>query len=655
MIKFNRKIKKSIHLAGILFLVFVMVFALMNFNVNANTQMVVPNATPTISASTWMDIQNAVSATPTGNVLIEITSDITADSGAITIPAGRNVFLRSNSSSSNVYSLYQDNLGEHHFFVDGGELSIGNITLTRTTPTGLWFESGGIAVQNSGNLEMFAGAVINGNESNAGGVFIKGGTFTMHDGVIKNNENVDWATGGGGVLVYNGLFTMHGGEISDNTSFEKGGGVCIINDSTFNMHGGIISGNTTMTGSGGGVAVSSSSFTMSGGTISDNTAKSLHGGGIYNANLGSITISGGIIINNTALEMHGGGIYNAWGSSLTITGGEIVKNSASIGNGGGIFAMSYDDLTIGENVIFIGNTASLSHDWFLSPNFLIDPLNVPASESGFGWGGNIANIEWHSISIAGTHLLNNYDINFNGHSIHYQVVTFNSNGGTFVNTPLSQLQANGQSQWRWISQVADTGTPDPTYSLGFDEDGKLENLSLPYPTRPNYTFDGWFDSQANANGTTEDGRVLDTDIVTEHENITLWARWTRKMVDVTFKPGINGSLTGGTPNIVISVPYGTVLTIADIPNVIPNTEWKHIGWDLTNPIGFIVTESVTFTALYELDETEEDKDKINSGSPPNTGDSTNIWRYITLMIGGLFLMTVTILLEIKNSRRQGVR
>ena len=515
--------------------------------------MVVPSSTPTFSASTWADIQNAVPAAPTGNVLIEITTDITADSGAIIIPTGRNVFLRSNPSSSNIYSIYQDIWLERHFIVNSGELSIGNITLTRTTPAGSWFESGGVAVQNSGNLEMFIGSVVSGNEAEyGGGIYVDNGTFGMQGGIIIGNTTLTHS--GGGVYVNAGSFTMVGGKINDNTSYEMGGGIYITENSTFIMQGGTIGGNIAKTMGGGGVAISASNFTMSGGTISNNIALSTHGGGIYNI-FGNITILGGKIINNTAMWNNGGGIYNYWGSSLNILGGAIINNSAHA-FGGGIFTISYDDLTIGPDVIFIGNTASSSHDWYLSPSFQADSLNVPWWESGWAMGGNIANIEWHSVSIAGAHLLNNYDINFNGASISYQVVTFNPNGGSFVPTDFSHFQADGQSQWRWISQVADTGVTDPlpTYSLAFNANGNLFNLFLSHPIRHGYVFGGWFDTQENANGTTEEGRVLSADDITIEGSRTLYARWIEKVIDggntVPDAPNSGVDMTRVTTNVV---------------------------------------------------------------------------------------------------------
>jgi hypothetical protein len=79
-----------------------------------------------------------------------------------------------------------------------------------------------------------------------GGVWIRGGSFTMKDGVIHGNH----ANGsGGGVYVgidgaFTGTFTMTGGTIQDNRTFGYGGGVGVNSSSSFIKTGGTIYGDT---------------------------------------------------------------------------------------------------------------------------------------------------------------------------------------------------------------------------------------------------------------------------------------------------------------------------------------------------------------------------------------------------------------------------
>lgn len=71
------------------------------------------------------------------------------------------------------------------------------------------------------------------------------------------------------------------------------------------------------------------------------------------------------------------------------------------------------------------------------------------------------------------------------------------------------------------------------------------------------------------------------------------------MVPVTFEPGTNGALQDGNPNVVLYVQYGTVLTADDIPAVIADQGWNFTGWAEYEPLDFIVTVPITFTAQYD--------------------------------------------------------
>ena len=478
------------------------------------TQMVVPPFTPDVQVTDWDELRDAVD-NAVGSVDIHVMNHIdtsTAIAGnAITIPAGTTVFLRSDPYSANVYSIYQDMGGQRHFIINGGELSIGNIKLTRITPIGAGV-SGGIDI--NGTLEMFTDSVISGaSGSTSGAVNLVAGNFTMWDGTISNNSAGIGGFGGGVNVAPGTSFIMKNGTISGNSTAGIGGGVG-VQGGTFTMLGGTISGNSATTvgagiiGTGGGVLVHhGGTFIMEGGTIRDNTA--VRGGGV------------GVTANNIMV-----------GADLTINDGIISGNNATL-NGGGIFTQHYNWLTISDAAIFIGNTAASAHDFYLSfwyPSISVPPLQVGAAAMTAWFGGVVPpTIQWYSTSIAGAHLLNNYDVNFIGHAIDYQTVTFDPNGGVFANTPHAQLQGSAISQERWISQVAVGGVtpPLPTYELAFDENGALQNLTLPIPTHQSgFSFGGWFNSAAEANNlTSQAGRVLYTDDVTALTSRTLYARW----------------------------------------------------------------------------------------------------------------------------------
>ena len=77
--------------------------------------------------------------------------------------------------------------------------------------------------------------------------------------------------------------------------------------------------------------------------------------------------------------------------------------------------------------------------------------------------------------------------------------------------------------------------------------------------------------------------------------------WERIAITVTFTSGANGTLENGTPDVAITVPYGTILTAADIPTPMPNPGWVFSSWTASNPLGHTVTEDITFTAVFIAD------------------------------------------------------
>jgi uncharacterized repeat protein (TIGR02543 family) len=227
-----------------------------------------------------------------------------------------------------------------------------------------------------------------------GGVYVKGGTFTMSGGEISGNTSTSTSYSsssyGGGVYVEGGTFTMSGGEISGNTTSGRsayGGGVFV--SGSFTMNGGEISGNTASSffnayygnAYGGGVSLSGS-FTMNSGKIRGNTASSVEyarGGGVLVNTSGSFTMNGGEISGNTCTGgtyIYGGGVYvygnfrivtgTVYGSSdtdtslrNTVTGtytyGAALYGTAQRGTFNGTTWVSKGDLSTTNNTIRIVN------------------------------------------------------------------------------------------------------------------------------------------------------------------------------------------------------------------------------------------------------------------------------------------------------------
>ncbi|MCL1873867.1 MAG: cadherin-like beta sandwich domain-containing protein [Clostridiales bacterium] len=295
-----------------------------------------------------------------------IVKDNIAITGAITIPNGKNIIIK--SSKDNDFSLTVAGNWRHFNSSRNAALTLENITLDG----GKGSSSGGYTrggIENSGDLTLGTGAVIsNCYASNGGGVY-NNGVLTINGGEISDNSATgDFGFGGG---VYNrGELNINGGKISGNTAKFIGGG--IHNGGTLTIIGGEISGNTS----------SGSSFG--------------NGGGI--SNTGTLDISDGEINGNTASHF-GGGIYSS-GGTLIISCEEICGNSAA--SGGGIWVDNLTKVTA-SGVTFNGNTASQAY-----------------------WMTDLADIALHNEKITGTtrfssspadnhpfkYAYNNYDISY---------------------------------------------------------------------------------------------------------------------------------------------------------------------------------------------------------------------------------------------------
>jgi hypothetical protein len=227
----------------------------------------------------------------------------------------------------------------------------------------------------NGELIMESGATVTGNtasyfysdssanfssyNSNGGGVYVAGGTFTMRGSAsVYGNTASPSSSGsyiyGGGVFVLEGTFTME-----DNAS---------------------VSGNTASASSaythGGGVYVAGGSFTAKGSaSVSDNTAsagtKASCGGGVY-VRGGSFTIKDnasvrGNLASSASTSTYGGGVYVANGTSFAMQdnssiSGNRVSGSASFSVGGGVYIDTTGTLSKNGGLIYGSNETGIDSD-----------------------------------------------------------------------------------------------------------------------------------------------------------------------------------------------------------------------------------------------------------------------------------------------------
>ena len=313
-----------------------------------------------------------------------------------------------------------------------------------------------------------------------------GGVFTLAGGITLQGRGGPNDVGGGVYVLGGGIFNMSGGTITGNTIGNQGGGVRVNSGGTVNMSGGSIINNNARTGCGGAID-NAGAFYMTGGTISNNTANSW-GGGICNWSAGRFIMSGGYITGNTAGTTGGG--MRTWGNTFEMTGGSVSGNTATtrgggvehtsgtlriLGgtisdntagtDGGGIFTTNYTNLTTSDTAIFFGNSANQA--------FNHGAANLYGTNVNDR--GNIGNIRWASVSLSGTHALNNYDINYIG-TIFVVIDTFtvtyddnDSTGGSvpFDNNeyesgsivtvlPLGDLEKDGYTFVGWLLYGTDS-------------------------------------------------------------------------------------------------------------------------------------------------------------------------------------------------------
>jgi len=282
-------------------------------------------------------------------------------------------------------------------------------------------DGGGISVTGTNSRLNITGGSITDNTAsgNGGGIFVTGAihTFVVSNADIKDNTagNAQNASTGGGIAIVNGgtNAAITNSNISGNDATQHGGGISVAgNGAGVTINGSTIEDNDAE-GNGGGIALLSLNITLNifDSNIVENTADG-NGGGISIAGGGSIVGVNNTILDDNGAVGNGGGIWQNAGA-LSVLNSEIINNTAN-GNGGGIFTTNYTNLTVNPTM-FSGNSAATAHDFSQSSGFTLGGLVAPATNGGIG--GSTANIQWASVSIFGTHALNNFDINYTGYPV----------------------------------------------------------------------------------------------------------------------------------------------------------------------------------------------------------------------------------------------
>ena len=375
-------------------------------------------------AATFSELQSAIDTGESvyndeGGLKIEASKD---DTGAVNVKLHEDVTFDAETDKVSNFTVDYTNACfgyERHSNSTAGVVIDETVTidLNGNTIDGNGKVGSVIQVTGDGNLTLEdsgEGGGVTG-AAKSGGVYNKGGEFTMEGGSIEGNvSKTEYAAAG--VTNEGGTFTMNGGTIKDNkgdNQFVDGG--VYSHDGTFNMTGGSIEGNKGQQGGStigtGGVHNENGTFNMSGGAIVNNTAAQRSGaGGVQNDMGGVFNMSGGIIANNKASESSegAGGVWNNYGGTFNMSGGSIENNLSEYHggvlngysgldgapNGGklpytGVFHMSGDAKITGNvGLLQAGGVASRSGIFTMSGN-----ASISGNMSLEGGGVTIRNQE----------------------------------------------------------------------------------------------------------------------------------------------------------------------------------------------------------------------------------------------------------------------
>lgn len=196
-----------------------------------------------------------------------------------------------------------------------------------------------------GTLNLYGGKVTDCNAGMDSALFhVEGGSFTMHDGVItENNSRI--------LFINQGTAEIHGGKIINNTFGLRDGGVLRMPDGSFTMTGGQISGNVNE-GFSGTLRVDNGSATITGGKISGN--KAVNGAAIIMAG-GKLSVTDTELSDNEA-KSSGGAIYLFGEVEAYLGKGTVISGNKAGNNAGGIYTQEAK-ITM-EDVTVTGNTAA---------------------------------------------------------------------------------------------------------------------------------------------------------------------------------------------------------------------------------------------------------------------------------------------------------
>lgn len=254
---------------------------------------------------------------------------------------------------------------------------------------------GGICAVGKKSDVTLDGVTVTGNKATSSkkgtgaGIEAQGGTLTVKDSTISNNE----AQGNGG-----GIFSAEGNELTVSGSTiqgnkaDNGGGIhtgearktpskATITDTK------ILENEAIGSGEGGGVYVGTrADATLKDCTVANN--KSVSTGGGIAAKLSTVTLDDTTVENNQAVN--GGGLFHlgiAVPGSLTLQNGSIIRNNTASSMGGGLFlwgnvGLKSDNSEISGNKALYGAGIAASQYTANFPSPKLELVNTKVNNNG---------------------------------------------------------------------------------------------------------------------------------------------------------------------------------------------------------------------------------------------------------------------------------
>ena len=526
----------------------------------------------------------------------------------------------------------------------GGTKTVhGGVITGNTAGNSGTIQIGGTVTMSAGNLVGCSTYnTRSGVAPSCGAVYVSANSkFVMNGGAIRGS--FARIGDGGGVYVNGGQFTMNGGSITDCTVEYHGGGV-YVNFGTFKLVDGYI--RNCKANFGGGVCVRANMvsgkdgiFEMSGGVISDCTAKTKGSALIIEGNqlddigyaIGGTMYAGGGTVDGTAYIMKYGKITAKGGmTGVTSFKKEILTKAGSKIE----YGLFYGDIT-GEgtvsDLIVTYMIKGVEYAKQVLPSGALATRPDAPTTMGYTFGGwNKADgTAWdyatdtvtESITLYADLTPKTYTVTFDtagGLDIATKTMTA-TYGKSLANMPVPRREGYVFLGW-YDAMVGGKcyGGSDGNGTDAYDKDGNitlyaqwmeapsrmvyfntcggtmtgptevLHKTNTPIaktddPTKPGYTFTGWYTDSAFTQAWNFDDWVTG--------ELRLYAGWTVNQYTITIKP------ENGEADTIITQDFGTAVTA---PNL-TKTGYTFMGWDKTFPTT-MPAENVTITAQWKINQ-----------------------------------------------------